>query len=309
MKTIGIDISKACLDVCVLPERDVWQAPNTPKGRIRLCQALAKHPGARIVLEATGGLEQPVAEALLEAGLQVWVVNPAQVRYFAKALGQQAKTDRLDAELLARFAPLLKRPPLQIQGKAKALGVQTDRRHQLVEMLASEQVRLKQSRESEIRQGIERHIHWLKAELKVLEQTIADRVEQDSLLREQSRWLQSVPGVGPVVSATLLAELPELGQLTHKQIASLVGLAPFAQESGQFKGKRRIFGGRAKVRRVLYLAANTARLWNPLIKAFYQRLRDNGKSFRQALVACSRKLLVILNAMVRSQSNWSFQTN
>jgi transposase len=306
MKTVGIDICKAHLDVCVLPGGDVWQVPNTSEGMQELCAALAEHPGARIVMEATGGFEKPVVEALLNAQLQVWVVNPARVRHFAKALGQRAKNDRLDARVLAALAPLLKTPPLQ-KRPAEALSAWTNRRHQLVQLISSEQVRLKQSHNQEIRDGIQRHLEWMKTELEHVNQTIEQRVKENCQFAECSLRMQSVPGIGPVISATLLVELPELGQLTHKQLSALVGLAPYDRDSGQYNGKRRIFGGRAKVRRALYLAANTARLWNPVIKTFYERLRANGKTFRQALVACSRKLLVILNAMFKNLSHWAPQ--
>jgi transposase len=257
-----------------------------------------------VVLEATAGMEMPVAAALAAIGLPVAVVNPRQVRQFARATGRLAKTDAIDAQVLAQFAQAVQ-PPLRPLPDAdtQQLNALVTRRHQLVEMLAAEKNRLAQAAKS-VRIDIQEHIRWLERRLIDLDRDLAATVHESPIWRETDNLLQSAPGVGPVLSTTLLANLPELGRLNGKQIAALVGVAPLNRDSGRFRGKRTIWGGRARVRTALYMGTLVATRYNPVIRPFYQRLLAAGKPKKVALTACMRKLVTILNAMVRSQSSW-----
>jgi transposase len=259
-----------------------------------------------VVLEATGGLEIPLASVLACAQQPVAVVNPRQVRDFARATGRLAKTDLLDAQVLAHFAEAVRPEPRPVPDeRLQALGALLGRRRQLVEMLTMEKNRLHSARK-EVRERINEHIAWLKKELESLDQDLNRSIRKLPLWREQDDLLQSVPGVGRVTSLTLLAELPELGKLNRKQIAALVGVAPLNRDSGTLRGKRTIWGGRAQVRSALYMAALVATRFNPIIAAFYQRLCDAGKEKKVALVACMRKLLTILNAIVKHRTPWRY---
>ena len=257
-----------------------------------------------VVLEATGGLELAVTAALAASELPVVVVNPRQVRDFARATGRLAKTDRLDAQVIAHFGeavkPMLRSLP---NAETQALEAQLARRRQVVAMLTAEKNRLHAARPS-VRREILRHISWLQNSLKRLDSDLGDALRNSPLWREQDNLLQSVPGVGPVLSLTLLAELPELGTLDRRQIASLVGVAPLNRDSGTFRGRRTIWGGRARVRAVLYMGTLVATRYNPVIKAFYQRLCAAGKAKKVALTACMRKLLTILNSMLKRRTQW-----
>lgn len=301
---VGIDVAKAQLDLAVRPSGEQWIAANDEAGIRDLVARLQERAPTLVVLEATGGRESAVAAALGVAGLAVAVVNPRQVRDFARAIGQLAKTDALDAQLLARFAEVVRPQPRPLpDAQAQELSALLTRRHQLLGMLTAERQRLDTTLPA-VRPQVERHIAWLVQEVHDLERTLRAQVEASPLWRDRDDLLRSVPGIGPTTALTLLAELPELGRLDRKAIAALVGVAPLACESGTWRGKRVVYGGRARVRTALYMAALVASRHNPLIAAFYQRLCDAGKPKKLALVACMHKLLTILNAMVRHGTSW-----
>ena len=301
---VGIDVSKAQLDVAERPSGERAVIPHTEQDIAALVEQLGARRPACVVLEATGGLQAPLASALAIAGISVAVVNPRQVRDFARATGQLAKTDAIDAQILARFAEAVRPAPRPLPDEAtQAFSALLTRRRQLIEMLVAEQHRMRTAPRP-IQRQIQAHLTWLKQQLAMLDEDLTHRIQATPLWREQEDLLRSVPGIGPVVSRTLLGELPELGRLTHKQIAALVGVAPLNRDSGSLHGRRIIWGGRAVVRGVLYMSAVVAARRNPIIKAFYQRLRIAGKAPKVALVACMRKLLTILNAMVKHRTPW-----
>jgi transposase len=301
---VGIDVSKAALDVAVRPAGGAWRAANDAPGIAALVERVAALAPACIVLEATGGLERGASAALAAAGLPVAVVNPRQVRDFAKATGKLAKTDALDAAVLAHFAEAV-RPAVRPlpDAAARALAELVTRRQQLVEMQTAERNRLGSLTGSR-RERAQAHIAWLRQELAALEAELAAAIEASPAWRERDRLLRSAPGVGPVLARTLVAELPELGTLDRKRRAALVGVAPLNRDSGTFRGRRGVWGGRARVRAALYMGALVATRCNPVIRAFYQRLLAAGKAKKVALVACMHKLLRILNAMLRSRTAW-----
>jgi transposase len=301
---VGIDVAKAHLDVAIRPAGTHQRVPNTEMGITELQATLRAVQPDLVVLEATGGHETLVATTLASTGLPVAVVNPRQVRQFARAVGQLAKTDVLDAHLLARFADVVRPEPRPLRDDAaQTLAARIARRRQVVEMLVAEQQRLA-TQPAALRARVQEHVDWLREERENLDREVQTQLRQSPVWRATEELLRSVPGVGPVVAATLVAELPELGQLNRKQIAALVGVAPLACESGTLRGRRIVWGGRAQVRAVLYMSAVAALRWNPVIRAFYDRLRGAGKPAKVALTACMRKLLVILNAMVRQQTRW-----
>ncbi len=302
---VGIDVSKAELEVCWLPQLGRQQVAREEAGLRQLVERLRELRPSLVVLEASGGYEMPVVLALAGAGLPCVVVNARQVRDFAKASGKLAKTDRIDAQVIAEFAQAI-RPKVRALPDAAAahLIALVTRRRQLVEMLTAEQNRLALSH-AIVREDLKQNIAWLKSRLQDLDGELTRAVRSSPLWRENDKLLQQVPGVGRVVSAVLLALLPELGRLSPKRIAALVGVCPFNRESGCWNGKRAIFGGRAGVRTILYMAIVSAIRWNPLIKVFYQRLLAAGKPKKLAMTACMRKLLVILNAMMRDRANWN----
>jgi transposase len=303
---VGVDISKASLDVAVLPSGELWQVANEPSQISQCSKRLAELSPRLIVMEATGGLEMPVAAAVSRAGLPVVVVNPRQVREFARATGQLAKTDKIDAVTLALFGERIRPEVRPLPDEvAQALDALLARRRQLVLMLAEEKTRLQQARTREIRGGIQRHIHWLEREIRDVDQGLSDSVRQSPLWRAKDNLIRSVPGVGRIMSLTALAELPELGRLNGKQIAALVGVAPHPADSGTHRGKRIVWGGRASVRHVLYMATLSACRFNPVIRAYYQRLLTSGKPPKVVIVACMRKLLIVLNAIVRDGLPWN----
>lgn len=301
---IGIDVAQAQLDIACRPTSARWTVPYTTSGIGRLVRRLRCLRPALIVLEATGGLELNVASELAAAALPVAVVNPRQVRNFAKATGQLAKTDALDAAVLAQFAeavrPLARPLPDEATRQLEAL---VNRRRQLLSMLTAEQNRRSRA-PRDMQEEIQRHIEWLEQRVADLERTLGQQIQHSPIWREQDDLLQSVPGIGPIVSRTMLAELQELGTLNRRAIAALVGVAPLNRDSGAWRGKRRIEGGRGHVRAVLYMAAVTAARCNPVIRSFYQRLRAAGKTVKVALTACMRKLLTILNAMIKHKNPW-----
>lgn len=302
---VGIDVAKATLDVAIRPTPRQWQCTNDEASIAALVADLQALQPSHIVLEATGGYELPLVAALGAAGLPVVVVNPRQVRDFAKATGRLAKTDALDAHVLAHFAEAV-RPPLRplSETQAQALAALVARRRQLVEMLVAERHRRALARPPAIRAHVQAHITWLQQALADLDDDLDQQIRQSPLWREREDLLRSVPGVGRVLAVTLLAGLPELGQLNRKQIAALVGVAPLNRDSGSHRGRRQVWGGRALVRSTLYMATLTATRWNPVIRAFYERLCAAGKPKKVALTACMRKLLVIVNALLRHRTPW-----
>ena len=300
---VGIDVSQARLDMAVRPGAS-FSITHTESAIVTLVQQLRALSPTLIVLEATGGMEIPLTSALATAGLPVVVVNPRQVRDFAKACGHLAKTDALDAQVLAQFAEVMRPQPRPLpDAETRALAALLTRRRQLVEMLTAEKNRLL-SAATPIRKRLRTHITWLERELQHTNTNLAEAIRQSPVWREKDELLQSVPGVGPVVTSTLLASLPELGILTNKQIAALVGVAPLNRDSGTLRGRRTVWGGRAQVRAVLYMSAIVAARFNPVIRAFYQRLCARGKAKKVALTACMRKLLTILNAMLKHRTPW-----
>ncbi len=300
----GIDVSAAHLDLAVLPSGEERRFTNDAKGIKTLTDHLAAMGSVLVVLEATGGMELPVVGELAVAGVELVVINPRQVRDFARATGKLAKTDALDAQVLARFGEAVKPAvrPLPDATLLELRGLAT-RRHQLTKMLTAERNRLRTASER-VQPQIKEHILWLKRQIKDLDKDLRDSIRSSPLWRAQENLLRSVPGVGPVVSSILLAKLPELGTLNRHQISALVGVAPLNRDSGAMRGKRKIWGGRAPVRAALYMAALVATRRNPVIKAFYQRLLQAGKPKKVALTACMRKLLTTLNVMVRDQRPW-----
>ncbi|MGH7630129.1 MAG: IS110 family transposase [Gemmatimonadales bacterium] len=305
---VGIDVAKATLEVAVRPSGARWQVANDEAALPALVSQLRTLAPTLIVLEATGGFEHAAAAALAAAHLPVVIANPCQVRHFARATGQLAKTDGIDAAVLALFAERVRPAPRPLpDAAAQALDAVLTRRRQLVEMLTAERNRLGFARASSVGQGITQHIRWLERQLGDVDHELGQLIEQSPLWRAQDNLLQSVPGIGPIVSRTLLGELPELGRLNRKEIAALVGVAPLVRDSGTLRGRRLVWGGRAPVRAVLYMGALVATRWNPVIRAFYGRLRAAGKPAKVALVACMRKLLIILNAMVRTNTRWQAQ--
>lgn len=303
-KCIGIDVSKARLDTSLPGAESSFV--NDAEGVEALAQSLATHAPKLVVLEATGGLERALVAALLARGLPVAVVNPRQVRDFAKASGRLAKTDRIDAQMLARFGQAIEpsQRPLPDEA-AQAFADQLTRRRQLVEMLAMEKTRLKQTPDKEVRRDLKEHIEWLENRLRASEDGLRRTVEASPAWQAKRDLLAEVKGVGEITVLTLIALLPELGRIDRKQIASLVGLAPFNRDSGTLRGRRTVWGGRAAVRQTLYMATLTAVRWNPPLKAFYERLVGKGKASKVALVACMRKLLTMLNAMLRDGKKWA----
>jgi transposase len=278
--------------------------PHTEDSITTLVEQLRHRRLACLVLETTGGLEVLLASALAVAGIPVAVVNPRQVRDFAKATGQLAKTDAIDAQSLARFAEAVRPAPRPLPDEAtQAFSALLTRRRQLIEILVAEQNRLQRAPRP-IQRQIQAHLTWLKKQVAALDEDLTHRIQSTPIWREQEDLLRSVPGIGPVVSRTLLAELPELGTLTHKQIAALVGVAPLNRDSGTLRGRRTTWGGRAVVRAALYMSTLVATKHNPVMKVFYQRLRAAGKAPKVALVACMRKLVTILNAIVKRRTPW-----
>ena len=302
---VGIDVAKDQIDVCLQPA-DIYRTfPNEKKGFDELQKLLAHQRITLAVLESTGGLEIPVAASLGCAGIPIAIVNPRQVRDFAKASGRLAKTDRLDAAILAQFGAAIRPAAQALRGdEHRALAAIMTRRVQIIDMIVSEKTRLSSVPNSEMAKDIKSHIAWLEKRLRKIDEDLGKRVKQTALWRERDELFQSVPGVGTVVSHTLLAHLPELGTLDRRKIAALVGVAPLNWDSGRMRGRRVIWGGRAAVRKALYMAAVASLKWNPIIAAFYKRLRAAGKKPKVAIVACMRKLLTILNSIARSGEAW-----
>lgn len=302
---VGIDVSKDTLDIGFGSSREVFQVAYDEAGIAEAIRRIREVSPTLIVLEATGGLETRLASCLIAAGLPVAVVNPRQVRDYAKACGQLAKTDRIDALVLADFARAI-RPqvrPLKDQATAELDALLT-RRDQLVKMRVQEQLRLGRAAKVQVK-SIKRHITWLDKCIAGVDTDLTARLRSSEAWRAKDDLLQGIPGIGPVNSLSMMAKLPELGTLSHKAIAKLVGVAPLPDDSGKHRGKRSIWGGRADVRCVLYMAAVNATRFNPVIKVFAERLKSAGKPPKVVIVACMRKLLIIMNAMIKNNSPWS----
>ena len=302
---IGIDVSKADVSIAV-HSGDTWTCPTTSVALDALATRLGARQPALVVMEATGGYEAPVAAALTTAGLAVAIVNPRQVRAFAQAIGQTAKTDAIDAQLLALFAARVRPAARALPDAAtQHLASLVARRRQLLDMLGAEQRRLAQAAPSgAVTRNLRTHIRWLERQVQHLDTDLGHAVQHSPVWRVHEDLLRSVPGVGPTTARTLLAELPELGTLDRRAIAALVGVAPFNRDSGRWRGQRHIAGGRASVRASIYMAALSASRFNPVLRHFYHRLLAAGKPKKVALVALMRKLLTIVNAMCRDQQAW-----
>jgi transposase len=302
---VGIDVSKRRLDTHLRPSGEGFTIDHDDGNVAALVERLAALAPALVVLEATGGLEVRLAAALAAAGLPVAVVNPRQVRAFARATGRLAKTDRLDAQAIAHFAEAVRPPVRPLPDEAtRHLGALVARRRQLLEMLVAERNR-RHAAAPALHGRIDAHLRWLEEALAEIERDLNEAVRGSAAWRAKEALLRSVPGVGPVSARTLLAELPELGSLTRRQAAALVGVAPFSRDSGKLRGRRTVWGGRAALRACLYMAAvAAARGSNPAIAGFYRRLRQAGKPAKLALTACMRKLVVTLNAMLRTGTAW-----
>jgi transposase len=304
---VGIDIAKRTLDVHVLPERTSLKQQNDSKGRQQLREKLPPPGECLIVVEATGGYERALVAELVDAGHQVAVVNPRQARDFAKACGKLAKTDRIDAAVLARFGETMGQLPIQAKIPEKQLELHDliTRRRQLVELRTAEMNRKENVASKFVRTSLQESVDALNKQIRRFETRIAALVQSDDEWKQKLEIVQSTPGIGPTTSATLIADVPELGQLNRRKISALVGLAPFNCDSGEFRGRRAIRGGRASVRCSLYMAALSARRFNPVIKAFADRLTALGKKPKVIITACMRKLLVILNTMVKNKTHWN----
>ena len=304
MQWIGIDISKEHLDVAARPAGQQARFDNDEAGRKQLTKWLQPLGDCHVVMEPTGGYEKAVARKLYENRVMFSVVNARQIRDFAKATGELAKTDKIDAQLIAHFGQAIQPAPTQMPDEqTQRLEALMQRRRQLVDMRVMESNRRALATPG-IQARIDQSLHFLDEQIKQIDSDIDDQIQHSPRWREHEDLLTSVPGVGPVTARTLTAMLPELGTLNRKQIAALVGVAPYNDDSGKSKGKRHVRGGRAAVRHVLYMAALSGAAYNPVLSALYQRLLAAGKLTKVALVACMRKLLVILNAMVRTQTPW-----
>ena len=303
---VGIDVSKDRLDVHLLPSGEAFAVARNGEGLDQLIARLAEIAPALIVLEATGGFERTVAAALAGAGLPLAVVNPRQIRNFARAIGRLAKTDRLDAEAIALFAERIRPEPRPMaDADAQALAELVARRRQLIQMITMEANRRRQARSKRVRRTIEATLKTLEAQLAELDRDIGNTVKASPVWRATEDLLTSVPGVGDVTARTLIALLPELGRLDRRRISALVGVAHFNRDSGKMRGHRAIAGGRAAVRRVLYMATLSAIRWNPILRDHYRQLVARGKAKKVALVACMRRLIGILNAILRDQKAWN----
>ena len=302
---VGIDVAKDRLDLDICPRTDPWHTTNDAQGIAQVVKKMHHLQPALIVLEATGGYERTLAAALASDGLPVAVVNPRQVRDFARATGQLAKTDAIDARMLALFAERI-RPEIRPlpEAEQQALAALVARRRQLLEMLQAERNRLSMAHKA-VQAELRAHIRFLEKRLDKANRALQEAIETSPIWQAKEDLLRSVPGVGPVLSATLLAELPELGRLSGREIAALVGVAPFNRDSGRLRGQRCIWGGRVSVRCALYMGTLVAVRHNPVLRRFYEQLLGRGKAKKVALVACMRKLLVILNAMMKTQTHWN----
>jgi transposase len=306
---VGVDVSGDALDIAVHPRQKARTFKNDDMGISSAVTYLNKLAPIMVVMEATGGIEMPMAAALGASGITVAIVNPRQIRDYARSTGRLAKTDSIDAQIIADFAVAVHPEPRPLtDNQTQELKDITTRRLQLSEMITAEKNRLNRARRP-VSDHIKSHIAWLEQELEDMNSSMHQLIQESTIWREKDNLLQSVPGVGPILSSTLLAELPELGTLNRKQIAALVGVAPFNRDSGKLRGKRAVWGGRSKVRTALYMSTLVATRYNTVIRDFYERLTVAGKAKKVAITACMRKLLTILNAMVKYRSSWSHIPN
>lgn len=303
---VGVDISKDHLDIAVFNSTKRWRFSNSSPGIAQAIKLFRSVAPSLVVFEATGGLELPFWAALTESGINAAPVNPRQIRDFAKAKGRLAKTDTIDAQVIAHYGQAIQPRP-QPFPDTQDLKELMSRRSQLVEMITAEKNRLKAARKPDIKQDIEEHIGWLESRLDDVDKGLREAIKESPALQEKDRLLQTTPGVGPTLSATLLTQLPELGTLNRHQVAALVGVAPLNHDSGLMRGKRAVWGGRGRVRNALYMATLVATRYNPVIRSFYRRLCAEGKVKKLALIACMRKLLTILNSMLKHHSPWNCQ--
>ena len=304
---VGIDVSKAKLDVYVLPNKKYIQVDNNIKGTHKLIKELQAFPNVLVVMESTGGYEKLVAQKLAKESIPVAIINPRQIRDFAKALGRLAKTDRIDAKVIAMFAEKFQ-PDKNVvcDENQQKLAEYNARRRQLVDMITMEKNRLDKSSKA-IKKSVEHIIKLLEKELQKINEFLEKIIQQDSSYSRKDELLQTIKGIGPIVSASIIADLPELGKFTAKGISALAGLAPLNCDSGAMRGKRAIWGGRATVRRILYMATLVAIRFNTTIKAFYEKLCTAGKPKKVAIIACMHKLLIIMNAMIKNDQPWRVQ--
>ena len=304
-RALGVDVSKAWLDLATGVDSDVQRHPHDSVGINAVIEQAQAINAQRITVEASGGYQTRLVAALLHAGLPVIVVNPRQVREYARATGQLAKTDQIDARILCGFT-LTVQPPLRKlkDQQAEALSALLARRDQLMSMRTAEKNRLTLGARGAVRKNLKAHIQWLDRHLRNTDRELKQLIEASPAWQAKQNWLTTAPGVGDTTARVLIGQLPELGQLNHKQIAALAGLAPFSCDSGSLRGQRMIWGGRHSVRKALYMATLSAISANPPIRDFYQRLKANGKPSKVAITACMRKLLVVLNAMIRDRKPW-----
>ena len=303
---VGIDVSKNSLDIAILPSGERFKINYDEEGINEITGKLTENPPDLIVMEATGGLEMPLLTALAADNFNVVAINPRQVRNYARSIGRLAKTDRIDAEVIARFGEAV-RPELRPIPDEKTIELRAFlvRRRQLIQMIVAEKNRLHKAAEN-VKPRIQTHIEWLEEELDTTNHDLENAIKNSPVWREREKLLKTVPGIGDVIASTLIADLPELGQLNRKEIAALVGVAPFNYDSGTIRGKRIIWGGRYHVRNALYMGVIVAIRYNPAIKNFYNRLVEAGKPKKVAIVACMRKLITILNSMVRNNTPWQY---
>jgi transposase len=303
---VGVDISKDTLDIATYTREKIWSAPNSEAGINHLIEELGELGSLLVVMEATGGYETNLAYALNKSGIPCAIVNPREVRDFARATKKLAKTDAIDSRVLARFAALIQPDPRPLSDEqTQELEAVIARRRQVIEMLTTEKNRLHQAQKT-VRGAIKAHIDYLEKELNHIDSDLQGRIKESPIKHEKYNLLQSVPGVGPNLSSTLVIELPELGNLNRRQIAALVGVAPLNRDSGNMRGKRSTWGGRSQVRAALYMSTLVATRFNPIISQFYAQLCARGKAKKVALVACMRKLLSILNSMLKHHVPWHF---
>lgn len=299
----GVDISKDFLDVAIVDSDEKWRFANNQSGIMKAIKVFKGMTQVMAVFESTGGLELSLWLALTQAGINAASINPRQIRNFAQAKGKLAKTDNIDAQIIAQYGQAMKPKP-QFVPDTQELKELMARRTQIVEMISAEKSRLKAARQRRIKQDIQTHIDWLEKRLHDTDKELMQAINDNPVLREKAELLQSTPGVGPTMTAALLSQLPELGTLNRHQVAALVGVAPLNRDSGRMRGKRAVWGGRASIRGVLYMSALVATRYNPVISVFYQRLCGEGKAKKVALIACMRKLLIILNSMLKHKTIW-----
>lgn len=299
----GVDVSKDYLDVTIVDSDKTWRFANNQAGIKKIIKVFKGMTSVMVVFESTGGLELSFWLALTKAGIDGAPINPRQIRNFAQAKGQLAKTDNIDAQIIAQYGRAMRPHPHPIPDTQELKELMA-RRSQIVEMIASEKNRLKTARQKLIKQDIQSHVDWLQKRLHDADRELIQAIDDNPILQEKARLLRSTPGVGPTTTAALLVQLPELGTLNRHEIAALAGVAPLNRDSGRMKGKRIVWGGRASVRGILYMSTLVATRYNPTISVFYQRLCAEGKAKKVAIIACMRKLLIILNSMIKHKTLW-----